>query len=73
MVSRGELVGVSLWATVKRWTDSDGDNVSNNKLNNPHFTTWGGDGDPKVFTAQRWVLNEVSLTPCPRDPLAMVL
>ena len=65
LVARGELTGVSCHATATRWTDEDGDPVSNNKLNNPHFTTWG-DGNLKGFTARRWMLNEVSLTSCPR-------
>jgi hypothetical protein len=73
MVARGELSGISCHASVQRWTDEDGDVVSNNKLNTPHFSTWGRDGGPQTFTATRWVLNEVSLTACPRDHSAMVL
>jgi hypothetical protein len=73
MVARGELSGISCHAAAKQWIDEDGDNVSNTKLLNPHFDTWGRDGGPQTFTATRWVLNEVSLTACPRDRSAMVL
>jgi Caudovirus prohead serine protease len=73
MVERGELVGISLHASVQRWRDQDGNRTSNNTLNNPHFDTWRCDGGPQTFTATRWTLHEVSLTPCPRDHEAMVL
>jgi phage head maturation protease len=73
MVARGELTGVSCWASVRRWTDEDGDSVPSAKLLNPHFDTWGRDGGPATFTATRWRLGEVSLTTCPRDTAAVIL
>jgi phage head maturation protease len=73
MVATGAISSVSAGLTASRWTDEDGDEVTNDKLNNPHFSTWGHGGDPQVFTAQRWALTEVSLTTMPVDMGAVIL
>jgi hypothetical protein len=73
MVARGELTGISCHSAATRWTDAAGDKISTAILLNPSFSTWSRDDGPQTFTARRWRLNEVSLTSCPKDSLAVIL
>jgi phage head maturation protease len=73
MVRRGEITGVSVGVSIRRWRDEAGNPVTNDLINDPRFSTWGRAGGPSTFTAVRWALVEISLTSCPADKEAVIL
>jgi phage head maturation protease len=73
MVARGEIAGVSIGFAASEWSGEDAE--TGDEVEIGEFSDWSyrGGAWSTVFVAQRWKLNEISLTTNPRDPAARVL